>query len=170
MRFQRHNLVDPPPQAPRGAWDVIVCHNVLIYDGAPSGPGRPAHPPNLRLAPQDIPPIRDPADKPAPDASSDLVSVLHRGPGATHEYFEALKNDIAAAIEVYDAIVRVHPSVAERWLFLGIARYAHGGFEEAASALRASLCLDTTQWLAGFYLAGPTSGSAGAPMRCSSTT
>jgi chemotaxis protein methyltransferase CheR len=237
VRFQRHNLVDPPPQAPRGAWDLVVCRNVLIYfaSGAarrllarfaravreggalvvgasevvfepPPGlelvssekrlvlrrPTRPPPlrteargtppelrslaeprlaeprlaeprlaeprlaeprpapaspqviPPNPRLAPQDIPPVPEPADR--PDAG-DLVTELHRG----HALFE--RGDIAAAIEIYDAIVRAHPSVAEPWLFLGIARYAHGDVEEAATALRASLCLDTTLWPAGFYLA-----------------
>jgi len=230
VRFQRHNLVDPPPQAPRGAWDLVVCRNVLIYfaSGAarrllarfaravreggalvvgasevvfepPPGlelvssekrlvlrrPTRPPPPrtepsgtppglrilpepraapelrpaaeprpaaasapvilPNPRLAPQDIPPAPDPADKPA-DAG-DLVAALHRG----HALFE--HGDIAAAIEVYDATARAHPAVAEPWLFLGIARYTHGDVEEAAGALRASLCLDTTLWPAGFYLA-----------------
>jgi chemotaxis protein methyltransferase CheR len=223
VRFQRHNLVDPPPQAPRGAWDLIVCRNVLIYfaptaarrllarfaravreggalvvgasevvfepppglelvssekrlvlrrptrppplrtepRGTPPGlrtlpesrlaelrlapTNLPVIPPNPRLAPQDIPPIPDPADR--PDATSDLVPELHRG----HALFE--RGDIAAAIEIYDAVVRAHPSIAEPWLFLGIARYAHGDVEEAANALRASLCLDTTLWPAGFYLA-----------------
>jgi chemotaxis protein methyltransferase CheR len=243
VRFQRHNLVDPPPQAPRGAWDLVICRNVLIYfaSGAarrllarfaravreggalvvgasevvfepPPGlelvsadnrlvlrrPTRPPPlraevrgtppgfralpelrlaaapaaspiippnprlapqdippnprlapqdiPPNPRLAPQDIPPVPEPADRPA-DATRELIDTLHRG----HALFE--HGDIAAAIETYDAIVRVHPSVAEPWLFLGIARYAHGDVEQAASALRASLCLDTTLWPAGFYLA-----------------
>jgi chemotaxis protein methyltransferase CheR len=31
LRFERHNLVDVPPRAPRGAWDLIVCRNVLMY-------------------------------------------------------------------------------------------------------------------------------------------
>jgi chemotaxis methyl-accepting protein methylase len=231
VRFQRHNLVDPPPQAPRGAWDLVVCRNVLIYfapgaarrllarfaravreggalvvgasevvfepppglelvssekrlvlrrptrppplrieprgippelrplpepravaESRPASESRPAAtsapviPPNPRLAPQDIPPVPDPADKPA-DPTADLVAALHRG----HALFE--HGDIAAAIEVYDAIARAHPSVAEPWLFLGIARYAHGDIEEAASALRAALCLDTSLWPAGFYLA-----------------
>jgi tetratricopeptide (TPR) repeat protein len=43
--------------------------------------------------------------------------------------------------------------VAEVWLFLGIARYAHGEVQEAAEALRASLCLDPALWPASFYLA-----------------
>jgi len=237
VRFQRHNLVDPTPQAPRGAWDLVVCRNVLIYFAAPAArrllarfaravreggalvvgasevvfeppPGlelvssekrlvlrRPIRPPlprteprgtppelrtlpepraaseprlapesrltpesrpvptnppvvspNPRLAAQDIAPVPDPADRPA-DTTSDLVAELHRG----HALFE--RGDITAAIEIYDAVVRAHPSVAEPWLFLGIARYAHGDVEEAANALRASLCLDTTLWPAGFYLA-----------------
>jgi chemotaxis methyl-accepting protein methylase len=224
VRFQRHNLVDPPPPAPRGAWDLVVCRNVLIYfapaaarrllarfaravreggalvvgasevvfepppglelvssekrlvlrrptrppplptepRGTPPGvrtlaelrtaeprtaPAGPSIiPPNPRLAPQDIPPVPEPPDRSA-DATSELVAELHRG----HALFE--RGDIAAAIEIYDAIVRAHPAVAEPWLFLGIARYAHGDVEEAASALRASLCLDTTLWPAGFYLA-----------------
>ena len=235
VRFQRHNLVDPPPQAPRGAWDLVVCRNVLIYfapgaarrllarfaravreggalvvgasevvfepppglelvsadnrlvlrrptrppplttalppplraDARGTPPGfralpesrpttvpaaapaaAPSIPPNPRLAPQDLPPapIPEPTGK-SPDAARDLVDALHRG----HLLFE--HGDMAAAIEVYDAIVRTHPAVAEPWLFLGIARYAHGDVEEAASALRASLCLDTTLWPAGFYLA-----------------
>ncbi|HEX3760375.1 MAG TPA: CheR family methyltransferase [Kofleriaceae bacterium] len=266
VRFQRHNLVDPPPQAPRTGWDLVVCRNVLIYfaptaarrllarfaravreggalvvgasevvfepppglelvsaenrlvlrrptrpppmraepRGTPNGlrplpraearaelrseprleprkeprleprldarpepraeprpeprteprpearpearpaPADPVIPPHPRLAPQDIPPVPDPADRLADD---DLVPELHRG----HALFE--HGDIAAAIEIYDAIVRTHPSIAEPWLFLGIARYAHGDVEEAAAALRASLCLDSALWPAGFYLA-----------------
>jgi chemotaxis protein methyltransferase CheR len=31
VTFARHNLVDLPPTGPRGAWDLIVCRNVLIY-------------------------------------------------------------------------------------------------------------------------------------------
>jgi chemotaxis protein methyltransferase CheR len=31
VTFVRHNLVEPPPIAPRGGWDLIVCRNVLIY-------------------------------------------------------------------------------------------------------------------------------------------
>ena len=225
VRFQRHNLVDPPPQAPRGAWDLVVCRNVLIYFAPTAArrlltrfaravreggalvvgasevvfeppPGlelvssenrlvlrRPTRPPPVRaelrgtppelrtlateprsaapvpapaprpippnpvLAPQDIAPIPDPADGRPPADGSDLVSALTRG----HALFE--HGDIAAAIAIYDAIVRAHPSVAEPWLFLGIARYAHGDVEEAATALRASLCLDATLWPAGFYLA-----------------
>ena len=29
--FERHNLVEPPRQAPGGGWDLILCRNVLIY-------------------------------------------------------------------------------------------------------------------------------------------
>jgi chemotaxis protein methyltransferase CheR len=29
-RFQKHNLLDPPPEGP-GAFDLVVCRNVLIY-------------------------------------------------------------------------------------------------------------------------------------------
>src|SRR6185436_17516048 len=31
VTFLRHNLVDAPPRAPRGGWDLVVCRNVLIY-------------------------------------------------------------------------------------------------------------------------------------------
>jgi chemotaxis protein methyltransferase CheR len=31
VSFRRHNLLDAPPPAPRGAWNVILCRNVLIY-------------------------------------------------------------------------------------------------------------------------------------------
>ena len=31
VTFVRHNLVDPPPDAPRNGWDLVVCRNVLIY-------------------------------------------------------------------------------------------------------------------------------------------
>ena len=57
------------------------------------------------------------------------------------------------AVAVYGELARAHPSVAEVWLFLGIARYAHGEVDAAAHALRASLCLDPALWPAGFYLA-----------------
>jgi chemotaxis methyl-accepting protein methylase len=215
VRFQRHNLVDPPPQAPRGAWDLVVCRNVLIYfaptaasrllarfaravreggalvvgasevvfepppglelvstdnrlvlrrpvrpitarsdpRGTPPAPlpASPALPPAPPPAPPPPPPPvlgpEPPSREPSPAERGDLASAL----GAGHALFE--RGEIAAAIEVYDALVRSHPSVAEVWLFLGIARYAHGDIDEAATALRASLCLDATLWPAGFYLA-----------------
>jgi chemotaxis protein methyltransferase CheR len=31
VTFKRHNLVEVPPQGPRGGWDLVVCRNVLIY-------------------------------------------------------------------------------------------------------------------------------------------
>ena len=228
VSFARHNLVDPPPPAPRGAWDLIVCRNVLIYF-APTPASRllarfaravreggwlvvgasevvfepppglelvssdsrlvlhrpPRHlatvlpRPKLRGMPPTVPPLIDPAIGPAiaptiapataagiprepvrmsagdtaartpvkPVNPDDLVSALGRG----HGLFE--QGEILAAIEAYDQLARAHPSIAEVWLFLGIAHYAHGNAEAAASALRASLCLDATMWPAGFYLA-----------------
>ncbi|MBC7975715.1 MAG: tetratricopeptide repeat protein, partial [Myxococcales bacterium] len=77
----------------------------------------------------------------------DLVTVLTHG----HRLFEG--REIARAVAVYAELARFHPSVAEVWLFLGIARYRHGDIDGAANALRASLCLDATLWPAGFYLA-----------------
>jgi chemotaxis methyl-accepting protein methylase len=208
VRFERHNLVDPPPPSPRGAWDLVICRNVLIYfapsaatrllarfaravreGGAvvvgasevvfepPPGlelvssdsrlvlrrPARPSPPriidargtppgslPTADLVPLPTPtatPVAMPVATPAPARLLDLVAALGRG----HSLFE--RGEIAAAIEVYDELVREHPAVAEVWLYLGIARYTHGEIEEATSALRASLCLDTTLWPAGFYLA-----------------
>ena len=215
VRFQRHNLVDPPPQAPRGAWDLVVCRNVLIYFAPSAARGLLVRfarvvreggalivgasevvfepPPGLDLVSSDnrlvlrrpmrppvvlpqfatppaglaaVPPILAPAPMPAgppppPPASAtapsgpgaprppadEMVAELSRG----HAMFE--RGDIAAAVEVYDALARGYPSIAEVWLFLGIARYAHGDVEEAATALRASLCLDTALWPATFYLA-----------------
>jgi chemotaxis protein methyltransferase CheR len=194
--FLRHNLVEPPPQPPRGAWDLVVCRNVLIYFAAgaasrllgrfaravreggslvvgagevvfeppaglelvssgnrlvmrrparpipaPAGPrGTPPHPPAAR----DTGVAREP---PRPARNDDLVSALTRG----HGLFE--RGEIAAAIETYDQLSRSHPDVAEVWLFLGISHYHRGAFDDAARALRASLCLDTTLWPAGFFLA-----------------
>jgi tetratricopeptide (TPR) repeat protein len=63
------------------------------------------------------------------------------------------RGEIGAAIPVYAELSRKHPAVAEVWLFLGIARYAHGDMDAAAVALRASLCLDPALWPASFYLA-----------------
>ena len=196
VRFQRHNLVDPPPQSPRGAWDLVVCRNVLIYfaPGAASRllarfarsvreggalvvgasevvfeppPGlelmssdsrlvlrRPVRPSAPKIAARGTPPTPLPApveapapSKPAPTGPDhDLVAGLSRG----HALFE--RGEIGPAIEVYEALSRAHPSVAEVWLFLGIARYGHGEVEGAAAALRASLCLDSALWPAGFYL------------------
>jgi chemotaxis protein methyltransferase CheR len=32
VRFERHNLIEPPPMAPGGrGWDLVLCRNVLIY-------------------------------------------------------------------------------------------------------------------------------------------
>jgi chemotaxis methyl-accepting protein methylase len=204
VRFQRHNLVDPPPQAPRGAWDLVVCRNVLIYfaPGAASRllarfaravreggalvvgasevvfeppPGlelvstdnrlvlrRPTRPPPMRAELRATPPAPLPAPTQDPAARRDTTPAPEPSPperedglatalGAGHALFE--RGEIAAAIEIYDELVRQHPSLAEVWLFLGIARYAHGEIDEAATALRASLCLDSALWPAGFYLA-----------------
>jgi chemotaxis protein methyltransferase CheR len=196
--FMRHNLVEPAPIPPRGAWDLVVCRNVLIYfspgaarrllgrfaravreGGAlvvgagevvfepPVGlelvssgnrlvlrrPARfvPSPPPAIRNAP---PPPRlptpEPIAKPAPPRparNDDMVLALTRG----HGLFE--RGEIAASIEIYDQLSRVHPDIAEVWLFLGIAHYHLGAIEDAAKALRASLCLDTKLWPAGFFLA-----------------
>ena len=195
VRFQRHNLVDPPPQPPRGAWDLIVCRNVLIYFAPTAArrlltrfaravreggalvvgasevvfeppPGlelvstdnrlvlrRPAKPPPARGEARGTPPAPlptpDPAavHEPSPERDDGLTTSLSQG----HALFE--RGEVAAAIEVYDGLVRLHPSVAEVWLFLGIARYTQGDIEDAATALRASLCLDAALWPAGFYLA-----------------
>lgn len=68
-----------------------------------------------------------------------------------HALFE--RGEVASAIQIYAELVRNYPSVAEVWLFLGIARYASGEVDAAANALRASLCLDPALWPAGFYLA-----------------
>jgi hypothetical protein len=35
VRFERHNLLDAPPPG-RGAWEVILCRNVLMYFDAPT--------------------------------------------------------------------------------------------------------------------------------------
>jgi chemotaxis protein methyltransferase CheR len=197
VRFQRHNLVDPAPQPPRGAWDLVVCRNVLIYFAPTAArrllarfaravreggalvvgasevvfeppPGlelvstdnrlvlrRPVKPPQVRHEPRAAPaaplPTPDPAAarrEPAPATPDDgLANQLAHG----HALFE--HGEITEAIAVYDALVREHPSIAEVWLFLGIARYTAGDMEEAAAALRASLCLDSALWPAGFYLA-----------------
>jgi chemotaxis protein methyltransferase CheR len=104
----------------------------------PSAP-RPAEPrepaPELRDAVRD--PVRD----------DNLVAALARG----HALFE--RGEIGAAVPIYADLARRHASVAEPWLFLGIAQYAHGDVEAAADALRAALCLDPALWPAGFYLA-----------------
>jgi chemotaxis protein methyltransferase CheR len=195
--FLRHNLVEPPPQPPRGAWDLVVCRNVLIYfapgaasrlltrfaravreggslvvgagevvfeppvglelvssgnrlvlrrpvRAAPAAKASRGTPPQPLIAP---PSSARSAPAPAPARDDDLVSALTRG----HGQFE--RGEIAAAIETYDQLSRSHPSVAEVWLFLGIAHYHRGAVDEAARALRASLCLDAALWPAGFFLA-----------------
>jgi chemotaxis protein methyltransferase CheR len=195
VSFARHNLVDPPPRAPQGGWNLVVCRNVLIYF-APSAAVRLLErfaravreggslvvgasevvfepPPGLELvssghrlvlrrpgrmplpaAPQPravtARPTTNPGVAPEPPPAprtDDLVANLARG----HALFE--RGEIGAAIPVYAELSRSHPSVAEVWLFLGIARYAHGDMDAAANALRASLCLDPALWPAGFYLA-----------------
>jgi tetratricopeptide (TPR) repeat protein len=115
---------------------------------------RPARPAQTAKASRGTPPqpLIAPASAarpaaPAPARDDDLVSELTRG----HGLFE--RGEIAAAIETYDQLSRSHPSVAEVWLFLGIAHYHCGAVEDAARALRASLCLDTALWPAGFFLA-----------------
>jgi len=195
VRFARHNLVDPAPDAPPGGWDLVVCRNVLIYF-APTAAARVFkrfaravreggsvvvgasevvfEPPAglelvssgnrlvlrrpIRVAPAPRPallrPRPSPPAPPAPGPSparaqrdDDLVATLTRG----HELFE--RGDIGTAIPIYADLASRHPAVAEPWLFLGIAHYAHGNVDSSADALRAALCLDPTLWPAGFYLA-----------------
>ncbi len=204
VRFARHNLVDPPPRAPQGGWNLVVCRNVLIYF-APTAAMRLLErfaravceggslvvgasevvfepPPGLELvssghrlvlrrpvriplpaAPRPFAPFApvpraatNPGIAPSPVVAhepaqivrdDDLVATLSRG----HALFE--RGEIGAAIPVYAELSRKHPAVAEVWLFLGIARYAHGDTDAAAVALRASLCLDPALWPASFYLA-----------------
>jgi tetratricopeptide (TPR) repeat protein len=85
---------------------------------------------------------------PAPETrDDDLVAALARG----HALFE--RGELGAAVPIYADLARRHASIAEPWLFLGIAQYAHGDVDAAADALRAALCLDPSLWPAGFYLA-----------------
>jgi chemotaxis protein methyltransferase CheR len=95
-------------------------------------------------------PATDPAllrDPPRAVRDENLIAALNRG----HERFE--RGEHGAAITAYAELARLYPSVAEVWLFLGIARYVGGEVKTAAHALRASLCLDPAMWPAGFYLA-----------------
>lgn len=194
VSFVRHNLVDPPPDGPKGGWDLVVCRNVLIYF-APTAAARvykrfaravreggsvvvgasevvfepPAglelvssgnrlvlrRPTRAKPGPRSVaipPPAREPA-APRPEAPArdtrdeDLVAALARG----HTLFE--RGEIGAAIPIYAELSNRYSSIAEPWLFLGIAQYAHGDVDAAADALRAALCLDPSLWPAGFYLA-----------------
>jgi chemotaxis protein methyltransferase CheR len=94
-------------------------------------------------APSPRAPVPDPAIGP----ERDLVHRLARG----HLLFE--RGELQRAIPIYAELTSSYPAVAETWLFLGIARYAHGETEPAVQALRASLCLDPALWPANFYLA-----------------
>lgn len=214
VSFTRHNLVETPPRAPWGGWDLVVCRNVLIY----FAPGPAARvfdrfaqavreggslvvgaseivfkPPRglellssgkrlvlRRPVPRSLPRLVSPAARrtvastpgalpaasaPAaapipptpppiikrqptqPERDDDLVAALSRG----HALFE--RGEIAGAIPVYAELAERYGQVAEVWLFLGIARHANGDFDEAAHALRASLCLDPALWPACFFLA-----------------
>jgi chemotaxis protein methyltransferase CheR len=191
VTFERHNLVDPPPEGPRGGWDLVICRNVLIYfapiaaarvfkrfaravrEGGsvvvgasevvfepPAGLElvssgnrlvlhRPVRPPRPRTLSVRLPPAAPaaPPEPPREPRDEDLVAGLARG----HELFE--RGEIGAAIPIYSELARRHASIAEPWLFLGIAHYTHGDVDAAADALRASLCLDPALWPAGFYLA-----------------
>jgi chemotaxis protein methyltransferase CheR len=120
----------------------------MLATGTAASPPLPRPPPPA-MASVPSPPAADPEVKREPPTAGDddLVAALARG----HALFE--RGEIGAAIPVYDELSRSHPSVAEVWLFLGIARYAHGEVREAADALRASLCLDPALWPAAFYLA-----------------
>lgn len=119
----------PPPVLP-----VLPTPPVL---SSPAIKPPPTTDPNLKLS-------REPP-KAARDDS--LVAALTRG----HSLFE--RGEVTAAVAVYAELARSYPAVAEVWLFLGIARYAHGEVDAAANALRSSLCLDPALWPAGFYLA-----------------
>lgn len=203
VAFARHNLVDAPPAPPRGAWNLVICRNVLIYfshlqaqnlllrfarsvrEGGylvvgasevvfepPAGlelvsvgnrlvlrrtsgpavtpfrkaaalPMRPGAPP--AASPLPAQPVRAITEPPV--LANDLVSTLSRG----HALLD--RSELAAAISVYAELSRSHPSVAEVWLFLGIARYRNDELEAATHDLRASLCLDPALWPAGYYLA-----------------
>lgn len=95
------------------------------------------------------PPTREPAPHPPARESrdEDLVAALARG----HTLFE--RGEIGAAIPIYTELANRYSDLAEPWLFLGIAQYAHGNVDAAADALRAALCLDPSLWPAAFYLA-----------------
>ena len=97
-------------------------------------------PPTPTPAPAAPERVRDPH-------TDDLVASLSRA----HAQFE--RGEIGAAIPIYADLAVRHPSIAEPWLFLGIAHYARGDVDTAADALRAALCLDPSLWPAGFYLA-----------------
>jgi chemotaxis protein methyltransferase CheR len=111
--------------------------------------GSTVPPPPPPTPPRPVPAANSVAPREALRAVRDdeLVAALGRG----HALFE--RGEVASAIQIYAELARSYPSVAEVWLFLGIARYASGEVDAAANALRASLCLDPALWPAGFYLA-----------------
>lgn len=142
---------------PPAGLELVSAEKRLILRRTP----RPAVAPP-RLAPRPVA-IRAPTAPPSapsvtPDATptsfapvarpaNDLVAALMRG----HALFE--RGDNAAAIAIYHELAKAHPSVAEVWLFLGIARFVHHEVEAAGEALRSSLCLDPKLWPASIYLA-----------------
>jgi len=134
--------VAPPPPRPFAT---------MLGAARPPAPSRePAPPVEPRRTAQalaaELAALAAPRAAPA-QREDDLPTELARG----HALFES--GDISGAIPLYAELTRRHASIAEVWLFLGIAQYANGDLEPAAQALRASLCLDPSLWPAGFYLA-----------------
>jgi chemotaxis protein methyltransferase CheR len=108
---------------------------VVSRPGAPTTPG---------AAPAQAAPAAP--ERPRPSGRDDeLVATLGRG----HALLEC--GEIGAAIAVYTELSKRHPSIAEVWLFLGIACHVASDFEGAVNALRASRCLDPGLWPAVFF-------------------
>lgn len=173
VRFRRHNLLqDPLPRPASGAWDLIVCRNVLIYFdrttaakvterlGATLAPGGwlllGASDPvpatgvaGLRTMSVDghIVHCREPAAAGPTTEANGLVALLSRGNEALGVH------DFARARALYERAIVLAPNDGEAAYLLGVLQRKLGAYPVAASWFRRALQNAPQLWPARFLLA-----------------
>lgn len=169
VRFERHNLAHDEPPVEQGAFDVVLCRNVLLYL-APAAADRALTTLRAALAPGGVL-ILGAADRlrlgrgaprvarPSAAGPSDPRSARVRRPTTAPDV-----GTLAGALRAADAgrtdealheaerVLAAHPDDPVAGLVTGIARLADGRASSAADALRGALDADPGFALAAFQL------------------
>ncbi|MBX3274633.1 MAG: hypothetical protein KF729_30485 [Sandaracinaceae bacterium] len=143
VRFEVHNLLDPPPRPPPGEWDLVSCRNVMLHARASAAQRILA---NLSGA-------LDPFGERVVSAVDELTVEEARAPlrpsqppPAPSPRRPASRAPTASAASVAEpalrARVETRPQDFEAWLGLGNLMLAAHRLEEAAAAYAAAEALE----------------------------